>query len=158
MLEVNIQGELDRIDVLISDASSLRNKLDKFHRYILEVGSVAGIDNTVVQMRDKLKEIIDCFEQQKVLYEKLQGQIKLKETILIGQPSSGVREAEKTLESIRLKGHEIFNKKSRFRILETVFVSQIELFKEKLPQSDIVETLMKKINEDLKAGLPKDSE
>lgn len=146
----NIAKTAEQINIIILRIDNLTDNLSKFHAFVLQQGSVAGLDVNLVNIQTTLIEARQLFEEQKELYEKLSEQIELKEPFELG-PSKGVAKAQKTLEEIRRKGYEILAKKSKLNQHTMILENMITIFQSQKTIPKTIEQMLKDIEAELKS-------
>ena len=146
----NIAKTAEQINIIILRIDNLTDNLSKFHAFVLQQGSVAGLDVHLVNIQTTLIEARQLFEEQRGLYEKLSEQIELKEPFELG-PSKGVAKAQKTLEEIRRNGYEILAKKSKLNQHTMILKSMITIFQSQKTIPKTIEQMLKDIEAELKS-------
>lgn len=148
----NITIMIEEINTIIRLIDNLTDNLTKFHAFVLQQGSVAGLDMHIVNIQTAILETRQLFQEQIELYQKLSSQIELNEATQIGIPSKGVAEAEETLKQLRLKGAQIKTNKNKINYYLTVFNNMIIIFQNQKPIPQLIKEMIENIRQQLKSA------
>lgn len=146
----NITKTIEEINKIIAVIDKLTDNFSKFRAFVLQQGSVAGLDLHIVNMQTILIETKQAFSEQIELYQILSEQIELNEPVEIGKPTKGVAEAEKTIEKIRLKGYQIKTNKNKINHYVDLLKSMIIIFQSQKTIPQTIEDMFKEIEAELK--------